>query len=429
MSNTPTLRLLSLGAGRQSTTIAILAAEGAIGPLDGAIFADTGDEPDAVYENLDRLERDVLKPAGIPLHRVSEGHLAADALNPNKNRNIPAYTASDWYETRDPIGYGPCDCDWARAWGTIEGTLAEADGVIPQHLLDALPADCANCDNSGLVANRWGPVYRKRDLGMQKRRCTQLYKLVPILRQTRLLLGARAGEPKECRFCRGTGERVAPWRAKAGEFIAGPCSVCDGEGEIGRVGQPPAGLWAETLIGFSTDEIERVSNRGDTRYSKSRYPLLDLGMSLTQCESFLLSRGWMTPQRPVVKSACKMCPFHGNAAWRRIREQDPKSWRDAVEFDRAYRTGPGMRHERFLHISRVPLDQAPIERVRPSEWQQGTVMDAIYDAQLAEDGDPDGCSPWACRSGSPVSPVPVAWRDLPAIIDARYAATTEGGAR
>lgn len=409
MSETePTLRLLSLGAGIQSTTLALLAAEGTLGQLDGAIFADTGAEPDAVYEHLDRLEREVLKPAGIPLHRVSEGDLAADALNANKMRNIPAYTAGDWYETRDPAGYGPCGCGWNEArqdeaWiHTFIEAWTEGATITAADETTALPEDCVLCDNSGLVVIRWGAPYRKRDLGMQKRRCTQLYKLNPILRQTRLLLGAKAGEPRPCRFCRATGERVAPWRAKLGEFVIGPCSVCDGEGVLERVGQPPAGLWAETWVGFSTDEITRVSDRADTRYSKSRHPLLELDMSRTQCEAFLKSRGWMTPERPVVKSACKMCPFHGNAAWRRMRGEDPASWTDAVEFDRAYRVGPGMRHQRFLHISRLPLDQAPIDRIRPVEWQQGSVLDEVHDAQLAEEGDPDGCSPWACRSGSQV---------------------------
>lgn len=36
------LRVLSLGAGVQSTTLALMAAHGHFGPLDCAIFADTG---------------------------------------------------------------------------------------------------------------------------------------------------------------------------------------------------------------------------------------------------------------------------------------------------------------------------------------------------------------------------------------------------
>jgi len=47
------LRALSLGASVQSTTMALMAAHGHIGPMpDCAIFADTGWEPKAVYDHL-----------------------------------------------------------------------------------------------------------------------------------------------------------------------------------------------------------------------------------------------------------------------------------------------------------------------------------------------------------------------------------------
>jgi 3'-phosphoadenosine 5'-phosphosulfate sulfotransferase (PAPS reductase)/FAD synthetase len=78
----PTLRVLSLGAGVQSTTVALLSASGVLPRLDAAIFADTGWEPAAVYAHLDRLEREALIPAGIPLYRVSVGNIRNDALNP-----------------------------------------------------------------------------------------------------------------------------------------------------------------------------------------------------------------------------------------------------------------------------------------------------------------------------------------------------------
>jgi 3'-phosphoadenosine 5'-phosphosulfate sulfotransferase (PAPS reductase)/FAD synthetase len=48
-------RVLSLGAGVQSTTVLLLSKAGAIPQFDRIIFADTGDEPTAVYEHLDRL--------------------------------------------------------------------------------------------------------------------------------------------------------------------------------------------------------------------------------------------------------------------------------------------------------------------------------------------------------------------------------------
>jgi hypothetical protein len=331
----PTLRLLSLGAGVQSTTLLMLAAEGRLPGLDGAIFADTGWEPAAVYQHLDRLEQEIAKPAGIPIYRVSTGRIQDDVLDPDKQRSLPAHT-------RDP---------------------------------------------------------ETGEDGMLNRRCTQTYKLTPILRQTRLLLGATTSDPTPCRYCNGTSKRIAPWRVKRGDMTPGPCSVCDGTGTLARVGQPAKGVWAETWIGFSTDEIGRVSDRGDTRYSKSRYPLLELNMSRTQCDAYLKHHGWTS----VEKSACIGCPFHGNAEWRRMRDTDPESWQEAIRFDKAYRTGPGLRHERFLHISRKSLDEAPIDKIRRPEWQMDTFFDVAYEAELAEHGDPDGCSPWACRSASPVT--------------------------
>ena len=89
----PTLRVLSLGAGVQSTAILLLAAEGRLPKLDAAIFSDTGWEPASVYAHLDRLEEEVAKPAGIPIYRVSAGNIREDALNPEARfAQIPYYT-------------------------------------------------------------------------------------------------------------------------------------------------------------------------------------------------------------------------------------------------------------------------------------------------------------------------------------------------
>lgn len=50
------LRVLSLGAGVQSTTLALMSARGDIEMPDCAVFADTGWEPEAVYQHLAWLE-------------------------------------------------------------------------------------------------------------------------------------------------------------------------------------------------------------------------------------------------------------------------------------------------------------------------------------------------------------------------------------
>ena len=62
------LRVLSLGAGVQSSTIALMMKHGEIEPCDCAIFADTGAEPKRVYQWLDWLE----KQLPYPVYRVMQ---------------------------------------------------------------------------------------------------------------------------------------------------------------------------------------------------------------------------------------------------------------------------------------------------------------------------------------------------------------------
>lgn len=71
-------RFLSLGAGVQSTTIALMAAEGEIDPIDCAIFADTGCEPGPVYEHLRWLMSANVLP--FQVHIVSAGSLIDEML-------------------------------------------------------------------------------------------------------------------------------------------------------------------------------------------------------------------------------------------------------------------------------------------------------------------------------------------------------------
>jgi hypothetical protein len=73
------VRVLSLGAGVQSSTLLLMAAKREIEPIDAAIFADTQWEPKAVYDWLPYLEARA-KEGGIPLYRVTGGNLRADAL-------------------------------------------------------------------------------------------------------------------------------------------------------------------------------------------------------------------------------------------------------------------------------------------------------------------------------------------------------------
>jgi hypothetical protein len=305
----PALRLLSLGAGVQSTTLLLLAAEGRLPGLDGAIFADTGWEPAAVYEHLDRIDREVAQPAGIPIYRVSVGNIRNDALD-------------------------------------------------PEHRFASMPLFVKNPDGGD---------------GMTRRQCTSEYKLKPIKAQARQLLGYPHPRPV------------------------------------------PRGMHAEQWIGISRDEIGRAKDSG-IQYLKSVHPLLDMdgaadgrqGWTRSDCLRYLRANGWASTP----KSACIGCPFHGNAQWRALRDGNPQEWADAVDFDHAIRSGNARGNangkpllgEAYLHRSRLPLDRAPIDRVTAHEWasKQTDIFGQIADAEL-EEGDPDGCSPWACRSGQPVA--------------------------
>lgn len=96
----PALRVLSLGAGVQSTTLALMAANEELPMPDCAIFADTGWEPRAVYEHLDRLE--VVLP--FPVHRVSRGNLRDNILAAARGETVGSGRPQPPYYVRNADG-------------------------------------------------------------------------------------------------------------------------------------------------------------------------------------------------------------------------------------------------------------------------------------------------------------------------------------
>ncbi|MGW6742863.1 hypothetical protein ACWGDX_19425 [Streptomyces sp. NPDC055025] len=280
-----------------------LSANGILPKVDHAIFADTGWEPQAVYTHLDRLEHEIAQPAGIPIHRVSSGNIRKDALD-------------------------------------------------PAHRFASMPLYVLNKDGRP---------------GMTRRQCTGEYKIKPIKKKVRELLG-----------------------------FAYPARI-------------PKDVFVEQWVGISTDEFHRAKD-SDVKYMRNRHPLIvDMDWSRADCVRYLTGLGLAdTP-----KSSCLGCPFHGNAQWRHIRDTSPTEWDDVVEFDAAIRkgnaranaTGNRLLGQAFLHRSRVPLDVAPIDHVTAAEWAaRQTELGTGADADELERGVADGCSPWSCR-GSDVEPV------------------------
>ena len=75
------MKILSLGAGVQSTVLSLMIAHGELDRIDCAIFADTQWEPHAVYRHLNWLEQEVANsPHPFPIYRVSAGNIKRDLL-------------------------------------------------------------------------------------------------------------------------------------------------------------------------------------------------------------------------------------------------------------------------------------------------------------------------------------------------------------
>jgi len=79
-----TLTVISLGAGVQSSTMALMAAEGYLPKVDYCIFADTGYEPKAIYSYLNYLSG-VLP---FPILKVQKGNIKEDMLAAKNTTNF-----------------------------------------------------------------------------------------------------------------------------------------------------------------------------------------------------------------------------------------------------------------------------------------------------------------------------------------------------
>ena len=87
------IHIISLGAGVQSSTMALMAAYGEITPMPKcAIFADTQDEPQSVYTWLDWLEKEL----PFPVHRVTAGKLSDRIVKVRKVANTDRFTVTSF---------------------------------------------------------------------------------------------------------------------------------------------------------------------------------------------------------------------------------------------------------------------------------------------------------------------------------------------
>ena len=246
-------KFLSLGAGVQSSTLALMCAKGEIPAPDAAIFADTQWEPKAVYDWLNYLE----KQLPFPVYRVTAGSLR-DGVLKSKNLNGGRFASIPWFTGK---------------------TLESPNG------------------------------------GMGRRQCTSEYKINPLRRKMREL-----------------------------------------------VGPPQRQIQCEVMIGISTDEAHRMKPARN-QWQRNIWPLIDRGMSRGDCLAWMAQNGYPTPP----KSSCLGCPYHSDQQWREIKA-NPEEWADVVAIDRVIRKPVrGMKPEQYMHRSFMPIDEAPFNDDRQAD--------------------------------------------------------------
>jgi len=150
--------------------------------------------------------------------------------------------------------------------------------------------------------------------GMVQRQCTTKFKIEPITRKMRDLVGIKRGQ-------------------KA----------------IGVI------QW----IGISLDEVHRMKMSREP-WRVNRYPLVDARMRRSDCLQWMERHGFPRPPR----SACYFCPMKSNAEWRLLRDEEPEEFARAVAIDHRHRElkreARGDKGLPYLHRSLLPLDQVDL---------------------------------------------------------------------
>jgi len=252
---TEPIHILSLGAGVQSSCLALMAAKGEVGPMPvAAVFADTQAEPASVYKWLDWLETQL----PFPVYRVTAGSLTKESLRVYVNK-----------KTGNP------------------------------YLRALIPAYTLNPDGSK---------------GLAGRHCTADHKLRPLF--------------KKCK-------------------------------EIAQIKRGQKTVGVISWIGISLDEVSRMKPSREA-WSESRWPLIEKEMTRHDCLRWMDKNGYPVPPR----SACTYCPFHSDHEWKRLKNNEPEAFLEAIQFEKDLQAHHSQSHIKaalkskpYLHNSLVPLGE------------------------------------------------------------------------
>lgn len=121
-------------------------------------------------------------------------------------------------------------------------------------------------------------------------------------------------------------------------------------------------------LGISWDELQRMKDSREP-WRQNRWPLIEKRMTRKDCLDWMAAKGFPVPPR----SACTFCPFHSDSEWKRLRDDDPKGWQDAIEYDRKLRElnrkhNTSLRMELYVHRQCVPLDEVDFTKTIQPEF-------------------------------------------------------------
>ena len=116
------------------------------------------------------------------------------------------------------------------------------------------------------------------------------------------------------------------------------------------------GVIAVAWVGISFDEADRQAP-SKVPWIENRWPLLEQGMTREDCKDWMKMSGKPEPPR----SSCKQCPYHSDATWLNMKENEPEDFADAVQWERDIQAAAAKQEVLegipFCHDSLVTLDK------------------------------------------------------------------------
>ena len=259
--------VLSFGAGVQSTALLLMACDGTLKKLgyniENVVFANTGDEPKRVLDHFYKM-KEYAENYGLNVFMVRNGNIIEDVKN---------------------------FCATGKR-------------------LPMLPFFTRDID-TGVK-------------GMMMRQCTTDYKIIPVNRKSKLLIGITKGKhvPKDTKI--------------------------------------------RKLIGISVDEYQRIK-LSPNKWEENCYPLFDMGYDRLKCMQYIENiLGYIPPS-----SECIICPFHSDEYWRNMKLNYKEDWEHAVSIDELLRSSSiqnktNIKSKLYLYRRAVPLKDAQLNEGQQS---------------------------------------------------------------